>query len=156
MTPITIDLNSQPMQSCSNLNSVVSELQDGATWLSSASLTSLKELVDACGQGVMRSSKEWVRTACEAKKIGADQPISAEEVLAGPATLLRYLRILSKVLQDVEGTFEFKGTLSLNSELSKHVLQRAKAPAGAIMASFPANRMSRSCSIAWRQFKPAP
>ncbi len=99
-----IDLNSQPMQSCSNLNSVVRALQDGATWLSGASLTSLRELVDACGQGVMRSSKEWVRTACEAKRIGADQPISAEEILAGPATLLRYLRILSKVFQDVEKT----------------------------------------------------
>ena len=93
-----------PSNSCSSLNSAVSDLKDGATWLSGASLTSLREMVDACGQGIVRNAKDWVRTACEAKRIDVDQPISAEEILAGPATVLRYLRVLSQVLRDVEKT----------------------------------------------------
>ncbi len=97
-----IELNSQPSLKSTSLESEVSDLKVGAKWLSGASLSSLRELVDACSLGVVRNANEWVRVACQAKRIAAEQPIAAEEILAGPATVLRYLRLLSKVLQDAE------------------------------------------------------
>ena len=113
-----IEVNSQPKLDSSILGSAVSDLKEGATWLTGASLASLRELVDACSLGVVRNANDWVRTACKAKRIGADQPIAAEEILAGPASVLRYLRLLSKVLQDVErcGTPVLPGKRRTNSQ----------------------------------------
>ncbi len=99
-----IDLKNQPILSSTALEAAVCDLKQGAAWLIGASLASLRELVDACAHGVVLSANEWVRTACQAKRIDADKPIAAEEILAGPATLLRYLRLLSRVLQDAELT----------------------------------------------------
>ena len=84
------------------LETAVCDLKSGAAWLSRASLASLRELVDSCAHGVVRTADGWVRAACKAKRIDADRSIAAEEILAGPATVLRYLRLLSRVLQDAE------------------------------------------------------
>ena len=113
-----VELNSQPSLNSSSVESEVSDLKVGAAWLTGASLSSLRELLDACSQGVMRSAIHWVRVACQAKRIAADQPIAAEEILAGPATVLRYLRLLSKVLQDAEknGSPNLPGKPRANSQ----------------------------------------
>ncbi len=115
---MSIEVNSQPRLDSSTLGSAVSDLKEGALWLTGASLSSLRELVDACGQGVVRNAHDWVRTACNAKRIGVDQPIAAEEILAGPASVLRYLRLLSIVLNDAErfGTPVLPGKLRTNSQ----------------------------------------
>ncbi len=99
-----IELNSQPSLKSTSLESEVSDLKVGAKWLTGASLSSLRELLDACSRGVVRNAIDWVQVACQAKRIAADQPIAAEEILAGPTAVLRYLRLLSGVLQDSEKT----------------------------------------------------
>ena len=99
-----IELNSQRSLNSSSVESEVSGLKVGAAWLTSASLSGLRELLDSCSQGVVKNAIHWVRAACQAKRIAADQPIAAEEILAGPVTVLRYLRLLSSVLQDAEKT----------------------------------------------------
>lgn len=96
-----IDMN-QPICSASQITSAIQELREGSKWLASASLVSLRELCDACSHGVYRVSQDWVRAACEAKRISFDQPVVAEEILAGPSAVLRYLRVLSIVLRDAE------------------------------------------------------
>lgn len=84
------------------MEAAVRDLKIGAAWLKSASFVSLYELVDACALRVVQVANSWVRTACNAKRIDAERSISAEEILAGPATVLRYLRVLSRVLRDIE------------------------------------------------------
>ncbi len=97
-----IHLKSQASLQSLLVESAVAHLKVGAAWLTNASVASLRTLVDACGQGILRNADDWVRTACQAKRINPDLPVAAEEILAGPATLLRYLRLLSTVLKDVE------------------------------------------------------
>ena len=96
-------MQSQPLLAPSDLESVIADLVEGANWLAGASLSSLRELADECSRGIIRVSKDWVRAACEAKHIGFDQPIAAEEILAGPSAVLRYLRVLALVLKAAEG-----------------------------------------------------
>ena len=96
------NLNTSPHLCSSVLEEAVTDLQCGASWLTGASLASLRALVDACAHRVVRNAKQWVNTACQAKRIDANKPIAAEEILAGPATLMRYLHLLSRALQDAE------------------------------------------------------
>src|SRR5687768_388160 len=41
-------------------------------------------------------AEDWVRAACEAKRIPFDAPVSGEEWLAGPAVVVRNLRLLAE------------------------------------------------------------
>ncbi len=97
-------MHSQSLLVSHDLASAIADLSQGANWLAGASLSRLRELADECSLGVVRVAKDWVRAACEAKHIGFDQPVAAEEILAGPTAVLRYLRVLSLVLQAVERT----------------------------------------------------
>lgn len=86
----------------SDLDLAVSELQQGAQWLQSASVAQRRELVEACILQLGDSANDWVDVACRAKRIPPDQPLAAEEILAGPGTLLRYLDLLVQVFRDIE------------------------------------------------------
>lgn len=97
-------MHSQSLHASHDLGSAIADLSQGANWLAGASLSRLRELADECSLGVVRVAKDWVRAACEAKHIGFDQPVAAEEILSGPTAVLRYLRVLSLVLQAVERT----------------------------------------------------
>lgn len=93
-------------------------LSQGANWLTGASLSSLRELVEACIPSVKSVAKAWVETACSAKRIDANLPVAAEEILAGPTALLRYLRALSDVLESAErdGVPKLPGPTRVNSQ----------------------------------------
>lgn len=41
-------------------------------------------------------AEDWVRAACEAKRVSFDSPVSGEEWLAGPAVVVRNLRLLAE------------------------------------------------------------
>ena len=90
------------MQPRPDFDLAFAELHEGSQNLQSMSISQKRQLVDECIGEVARVSPAWVAAACQAKRISADQPIAAEEILAGPATLLRYLQLLSGVLRDIE------------------------------------------------------
>ena len=76
-------MHSQSLLASHDLGSAIADLGQGANWLAGASLSRLRELADECSLGVVRVAKDWVRAACEAKHIGFDQPVAAEEILSG-------------------------------------------------------------------------
>lgn len=59
-------------------------------------------LADACLDGVVGIAREWVESACRAKSIAPGSSSRADEVLAGPVAVLRYLRLLLHALRDIE------------------------------------------------------
>ncbi|MCA9564247.1 MAG: aldehyde dehydrogenase, partial [Myxococcales bacterium] len=50
----------------------------------------------------LAGAEAQVREACKAKGIPYDTPISAEEWLGGPMTVMRNLRLLAEVLESIE------------------------------------------------------
>lgn len=84
------------------LDSAIDELASGAKQLLTMPLGKQRELVDACVEGVARNANAWVEAACKAKRLSPDAPIASEEILVGPGSLLRYLRLLSQSLREIE------------------------------------------------------
>lgn len=84
------------------LDSTILKLKQGAQDLKAMSLKQRRQLIDACAANIPDSAQQWVELTCNAKQVSLTQPAAAEEILAGPATLLRYLRLLSRLFQDVE------------------------------------------------------
>lgn len=87
---------------CPELELAISELRAGASALGELSIGERIGLVNACITNVANSAESWVEAVCNAKRIAIDQPIASEEILVGPTSLLRYLRLLSKTLQDFQ------------------------------------------------------
>ncbi|NOY41088.1 MAG: aldehyde dehydrogenase family protein [Planctomycetes bacterium] len=106
------------------LDAAVADLGAGAQQLAAMTLDKRCELVDACIPAVARNASDWVAEACRAKRIAPDRAIAAEEILAGPANLLRYLRLLSSVFRDVQQ----KGTPTLPGRPHKNSLGRTCVP----------------------------
>jgi acyl-CoA reductase-like NAD-dependent aldehyde dehydrogenase len=52
------------------------------------------ELLERCVESVAAVARDWVDIACEIKRIDANDPSRAEEVLSGPVIALRYLRLM--------------------------------------------------------------
>jgi len=100
-----------------SLDACISELTRGAHRLRTLSLASRSDLLDACATRVGRVADAWVRAACGAKQIDADQATAAEEILAGPSSMMRYLRLLSQTYRDVEtrGMPNLPGKIRTNS-----------------------------------------
>ncbi|MCZ6645446.1 MAG: aldehyde dehydrogenase [SAR324 cluster bacterium] len=88
-------------------------------------------LLRQCAERSMEVIEEWVRASCEAKGIPFDSPLAGEEWLAGPLCVLRYIRLLSNTLQDIQrhGAPRLPGRVR-------------KAPDGrAVVPVFPASRL---------------
>ena len=63
-----------------------------------------QQMAVECIDRVASVARDWVDTACRAKGIPADSYARAEEVLAGPVGLIRYLRLISQTLEEIETT----------------------------------------------------
>ena len=83
-----------------------------------------RELVDACVAGVARNATAWVEAACRAKQIPLHTSLASEEILAGPTSLLRYLRLLSRSLREIEAN----GAPTLPGEPRKNAQGRTCIP----------------------------
>lgn len=83
-------------------DAAIDELASGAKQIRSMPLGKQRELVDACVAGVARNATAWVEAACRAKQIPLHTSLASEEILAGPTSLLRYLRLLSRSLREIE------------------------------------------------------
>ena len=89
-------------ESQAELDSAILKLKQGAQSLQAMSLKQRHQLVDSCAANIPEFAQQWVEVACNAKQVPLTHTAAAEEILAGPATLLRYLRLLSRLFQDVE------------------------------------------------------
>jgi hypothetical protein len=79
----------------------IGDLRGHARELAALSLDRRIELTAACAAGVASTARQWVEAACDAKRIPAASPARAEEVLAGPVAVLRYLRLAERSLEDI-------------------------------------------------------
>lgn len=100
MSPAT----AQPATSTDQIDRCLQELKEAQPKLAKTSVRRRMKLVEACAEGVIDVAREWVEAACTAKAIPAKSPGRAEEILAGPVTTLRCLRLLASALQDIEQT----------------------------------------------------
>ena len=118
---MTSELKTSPSVSAANhaaLDIPLQALTVGAQRLPRLTYSERRQLLDRCAEGVQRSARDWVAVACRAKRIAVDSPVAAEEILAGPVCVLRYLRLLSRVLRDVErrGAPDLPGPARQNSQ----------------------------------------
>ncbi|QDV68610.1 Aldehyde dehydrogenase family protein [Rosistilla carotiformis] len=88
----------------STLDHALTDLKRGAKRLQAMPLAECCSLLDACAALIVQHADEWIRVSCSAKRIAVDQPIAAEEILAGPASLLRYLRLVTGVFRDLQAS----------------------------------------------------
>ncbi len=95
MIPPTID---------AKLDSAVADLSVGAQRLTALGMPERCVLLDSCASSVAEVAELWVQAACQAKRIALDQAIAGEKILAGPCSVMRYLRVLQRIFQDVDQT----------------------------------------------------
>ncbi len=86
------------------IDQAVSALRQGAVRLATSTLVDRIALASACVEGVALEARGWVEAACRAKDIPSASPARAEEVLGGPATVLRYLRLILGTMQDIQSS----------------------------------------------------
>lgn len=87
--------------SLDEIDRALEELEASKSRFQQTSLNEWMELVESCIPTVVDSAREWVDAACEAKGIAPGSTIRAEEITAGPAAALRYLRLLHDSLKDI-------------------------------------------------------
>jgi hypothetical protein len=133
--------------SMAELDSAVAELQAGSNRLQTLALREKRELIDACADRVMANAKPWVAAACQAKQIADDQAVAAEEILSGPTTLMRYLRLLSGILRDVE---KF-GQPQLPGPVRKNTLGQSCVPVFPVRSLFDPLTFQGISAEIWQQ-----
>jgi hypothetical protein len=99
-----------PLSPDKQLGDAIMRLQSGRdVWLQ----TTLQERIDlltVCLSGLELEAKEWVLSACRARRYSLGGPEEGEEWLTGPVALMRYLRLLIRALES-EGQPPLPGTL---------------------------------------------
>lgn len=91
-----------PASSKELMKSALQILRGGKDAWISASLARRVHLLDELIQSFSEVSREWVLASVEAKGIGMDSSLAAEEWLAGPFAILRNLRLLRRSLDDIQ------------------------------------------------------
>lgn len=77
-------------------------LAEGKSKLRQTSIPRLIELAQACLEGTMAESEEWIRLACEAKGLRPGTAEEAEDISNGVLGTVRYLRLIINSLSDIE------------------------------------------------------
>lgn len=60
------------------------------------------QLTELCLRSLSEAAEKWVDLCCHAKQIPKDSPVRAEEVLAGPVSVARFLQVLLISLQAIQ------------------------------------------------------
>ncbi|MCA9079095.1 MAG: aldehyde dehydrogenase family protein [Planctomycetaceae bacterium] len=89
--------------SFTEIDTALARLSQGADDLATASLADRIRLTEAVLQRVQRTARDWVQRCCEAKSITTSHG-RTEEILGGPGTVARYLRLLANVLGQIVQT----------------------------------------------------
>jgi hypothetical protein len=80
------------------IDHAIADLRAGADRLAKSSLDERVRLVNECIANTAIAASEWVHLACAAKRIPIPGPTVAEEILGGPASLLRCLQLTARTL----------------------------------------------------------
>ena len=86
----------------SEIERAFADLKLGAKTLTHTTWSQRIQWVDRCAEGVGLVARDWVEDACDAKRIPTTSTARAEEVTSGPIATLRFLRLLSHSLRDVQ------------------------------------------------------
>jgi hypothetical protein len=86
------------------VDQAVVELNAGAKSLVSCSIERRIELAQQCVQAVVAVTKRWCEAGCSAKRTSETATGRAEELLGGPISTLRFLRLTIASLQDIKDT----------------------------------------------------
>ena len=84
------------------IDHALGELQIGARQLAASSLAQRIQVILQCIAAVSEVAPDWVESACRAKRIAASSPTRAEEILVGPVSIVRYLRMMLRTLTDLQ------------------------------------------------------
>jgi len=100
----TLQATAEDVRSTSTeeIDRALDELVASKTVFQATALPQWMSLIERCIPAVREAAPDWVDAACAAKGIPAGSTLRAEEVTAGPAAALRYLRLLHDSLQDIE------------------------------------------------------
>jgi hypothetical protein len=101
MSTLTLKQSPSPTE---HVDRSIAELAAARPKLSKLSLAERRALLHDCLRRTLQLAHEWVEAACEAKGIGPDSPLRAEEVAAGPMATARHLRLLIQNYQALEST----------------------------------------------------
>ncbi len=101
MTSTAAVLEQPRNTSATEIDRALEELAAAKSDFRNMSLHQWAGLVERCIPTIVGSSRDWVDAACHAKGIPADSSLRAEEITAGPAAALRYLRLLHDSLLDI-------------------------------------------------------
>lgn len=88
------------------LDEAIGDLKRGAEWFFTLPVPQRAALLERSIAGVNQHARRWVEAACAAKRLPAGSGARAEEILAGPATALRYLHLFTRTLEQVEQSGE--------------------------------------------------
>jgi len=88
-------------QNNSVVASAINDLNSGAKNLAEAALSTRIALIEQVLQRLLKFSHDWVDACCQAKSI-TESAARSEEVLGGPASTARYLRLLIQSLSAIE------------------------------------------------------
>jgi len=93
---------SQQATSVEQIDRFLQELAEGRSRFSRSSVSERITLAESCADGIWSTARDWVETACQAKAIPPGSPLRAEEILAGPVAMFRYLRSLIQSLHAIQ------------------------------------------------------
>lgn len=90
-----------PPTSHAAIDQALAELQLGAQRLAASSLAERISWAQSCIAAIDATAHEWVEAACQAKRIPAGSAARAEEILVGPFSVARYLRLTIATLDEL-------------------------------------------------------
>lgn len=102
MSQTTIELAQTKTTDHSAVDAALSRLREGASSLTGCTLEERIRLASECIQGVAEVATAWVESACQAKAIPPGSAARSEEITAGPVSVLRYLRLFIRTLEDIQ------------------------------------------------------
>ncbi|MCA9014314.1 MAG: aldehyde dehydrogenase family protein [Planctomycetaceae bacterium] len=85
----------------SDLDQALAELAEANRKSVGISVGQRIQLTEQCLQSLSAAAEEWVTLSCQAKRLSAGTPVCAEEVLAGPVSVARFLQVLLRSLKAI-------------------------------------------------------
>lgn len=85
-----------------DVDRALARLAEGKSKFRQLSIIQRIALLEACLDDTVAVARDWVEVACQAKGLAPGNPQRAEEVSAGPMSMLRYLRLLINSMWDIE------------------------------------------------------
>ncbi|QDV49351.1 aldehyde dehydrogenase family protein [Gimesia fumaroli] len=88
----------------SDLDQALKELAEANRTSVGFSVAQRIQLTEQCLLSLSTVAQEWVNLSCQAKRIPKDSSVRAEEVLAGPVSVARFLQVLLISLKTISNT----------------------------------------------------